>query len=109
VDAQPLSATQAAAHAVLPHTYGVQALVVEPPQEPVVLQVLAVVWLPSTHVAAEQTVPVAYRAHAPAPLHRPLVPQVLAPWSAHSLSGSVLAVMDAQVPSGEPVLAAVQA
>jgi hypothetical protein len=40
------------------------------------------------HVMGEQTVPAAYRAQAPAPLHVPLVPQVDAAVTAHMPSGS---------------------
>jgi hypothetical protein len=55
---------------------------------------------------ARHTVPAAYIWHAPAPSHMPLFPQLAAPASLQSLSGSVPVVTGAQVPSVPPVFAA---
>jgi hypothetical protein len=68
---------------------------------------------PSWHEASAHTVPAAYRRQlgsAASPLH-PLLsnPQLAAPSSGHSLSGSVLSTTGAHVPSGSPVLSSMQA
>jgi hypothetical protein len=78
-------------------------------QLPVPLQVEPVS-VPFVHVVAPHTVPEAYCRQAPAPLQKPSVPHELAPWSAHSESGSVPPAIEPQVPfEPEPFLAAVQA
>jgi hypothetical protein len=61
-------------------------------------------------VGLPQAVPDAHSSQAPAPLHAPSVPQVDGACMAHSLSGSVPAVMAPQVPSAPlPFFAAVHA
>jgi hypothetical protein len=55
-----------------------------------------------------QDVPAEAKAQAPLPLQKPVRPQVVAP-AAHSLSGSVLALIAAHCPVAAPVLAWTQA
>lgn len=66
--------------------------------------------VPCVHVAAPQAVVASQKAHVPAPLQLPEVPQVDCVWAAHSLSGSVPEVMGPQMPSGPaPLRALLQA
>lgn len=84
----------------------------EPPstQAPAPLHRSAVNRVPFTQLVATQTVDAEYRPQAPEPLHEPLVPHEAAPWSAHSVSGSVPTGMLPQTPLvPEPVLAVEQA
>lgn len=65
---------------------------------------------PFAQVSEPHAVPEGYRVHVPEPLHRPLLPQELAPSSGHSPSGSSVAAIAPQVPSVPlPFLAAEQA
>jgi hypothetical protein len=95
--------------AVAPHTYGSHGVLEAAWQVPAPSQVRAGVALPALHEAAAQVVPAGHRPQAPAPLHVPVRPQVLASLAAHSLSGSVPAATGAQVPSVWPVLVCEQA
>jgi hypothetical protein len=65
-------------HAPLPHTYGLQELVMGVTHALVVLHIAAGVSVEPVHVAAAQVVPDAYFRQAPLPLHVPSVPQVAA-------------------------------
>jgi hypothetical protein len=77
-------------------------------QLPVPLQVLAPVSVAPLQLPAAHTVPEAYLRHAPAPSHCPSLPQLAAPWSEQSPSGSMPFETGAQVPSVESVSDAVQ-
>jgi hypothetical protein len=70
------------------HWNGVQARIVPGTQTPAPSQVGLGVNVAPVHAPAPHTVPLAYRRQAPAPLHAPSVPHVIAPWSAHWFSGS---------------------
>lgn len=61
-------------------------------------------------LAVPQDVPAAYLRHAPEPLQKPSLPQLAAPASVHSESGSVPPAIVPQVPlAPPPFLAVVQA
>jgi hypothetical protein len=96
--AQSALVVQLFRHAVPPHTYGSQLLVMLPWQLPV-LQVPCVVSMPPAHEAATHTVPLG-RSHAFAP-SVPLQSACmqLGVSAVHSLSGSVPAAYAVQVPS----------
>lgn len=63
------------------------------------LQVRVGVSVDPVQAAPAQVVPAPYRRQAPAPLQRPSVPQVEAPWSVHWPSGSWPAPTFVQVPA----------
>lgn len=87
--------------------YAPQELVPLSTHVPVPLHRSAVDNVLFVQLAARQTVEAGYWAQAPAPPHKPLVPQDAAPSSEHSSSGSVPAAMFPHVPSApEPFLAA---
>ena len=63
----------------------------------------------SAQVVTEQTVPATYFWQPPVPLQRPLVPQLVAPWSVHMPRGSTAPAGRAvQVPSEPRMLQATQ-
>ena len=78
-------------------------------QRPAPSQVRAGVSLPALQDPPAQVVPAGHIAQAPAPLHMPVRPQVVASVPVHSLSGSVPTTTAAQVPSARLVLAWEQA
>ena len=88
-------------HPVAPHTYVPQLVVAGDGavQVPAPSHVFVFVCVVPEQLCARHEVPDAYFWHAPAPLHDPVVPHDAAPWSAHSLSGSVLTGMLVQAPS----------
>jgi len=92
-----------------PHMYAPQVLAVAVWQVPAPSQVRGGVALPALHIPPAQVVPAGQSAQAPAPLHMPVIPQVLTSLAAHSLSGSVPITMAPQVPSARLVLACEQA
>jgi len=97
-------------HTVMPHTYGAQLVIPLGVHAPAPSHTGALVSVEPEHEGAPQRVPIAYFAHAPCPSQEPLVPQLGAPLSSHSVSGSVPAAMVPQAPSAPlPFLAAVQA
>src|SRR6185437_12180696 len=97
-------------HTVMPHTYGAQLVIPLGVHEPAPSHTGALVSVEPEHEGEPQRVPIGYFAHAPLPSQEPFVPQLGAPWSSHSPSGSVPAAMVPQVPSAPPpFLAAVHA
>jgi hypothetical protein len=60
-------------------------------------------------LAAAHVVPLAHSSHAPAPLHTPSVPQLVAALAAHSFCGSVPTTTAPHTPLVPPVCAAEQA
>ena len=78
-------------------------------QVPAPSQVRGGVAFPALQVPPAQVVPAGQSAQAPAPLHIPVMPQLVASLPAHSLSGSVPITIGAQVPSATLVLACEQA
>lgn len=81
-DVSPVHELKHAFPAVL-QTYGSQ-FVVEPARHaPAPSHVLAVVAVPFVQVAAAQIAPSGYFWQAPAPLQKPLLPQLATPWSVH--------------------------
>src|SRR5262245_55194685 len=92
------------------HTYGLHITVPVLAHIAMALHVFALVCVPFMHDWAAQTVPGAYFAHAPAPLHSPVVPHVEAACCMHSSSGSLPCAMAPHTPSVPcPFFAAVQA
>ena len=87
--AQSVSALHDLRQAAAAHAYGVQLVFAPGMHAPAPLQVdgAARFALPLQVIGA-QTVPAAYSAHAPAPLHVPFVPHVDAAVTAHWASGS---------------------
>src|SRR5215471_17790879 len=73
------------------------------------LQTRAEKKLPLLHIAAPHGVPFGQRSHWPAPSQNPSWLHVAGSMASHSLSGSVPALMGAQVPFAPPVFAAEQA
>ena len=84
---------------VVPHTYGAHdwlagaAHVPRPSQRPANVSVLVL------QPALWQATPATYFSQAPVPSHTPSVPQLVAPWSAQSLCGSVPTSAGMQVPT----------
>jgi hypothetical protein len=69
---QSVLVAQDVAHAVAPHMYGSQAVVLAGALHvPVPLQVLGGVYVAPVHDPPRQTTPAAYRRQAPAPSHMP--------------------------------------
>ena len=98
------------AHAVVPHMYGSQGMVLAGALHvPVPLQVLGGVYVATEHDWPTQIVPAEYNRQAPAPSHMPSFPQVEVASCAHSLSGSVPAAIGKQEPFAPPVLVFEQA
>jgi hypothetical protein len=96
VPVQTLGATQSASvaqvvrHALaVPHRYGAHDTGSAIRQVPAPLQVRAGVAIEPVHIAGAHVVAPPYGRHAPAPSQVPSLPQVMAPSSAHWLSGSV--------------------
>ena len=105
--AQPESLLHVVAQAKLPlpaQRYGVHDTVEGVTQVPVPLHVFGpVYWLvPVLQLWLPHEVPAGQKAHAPAPSHIPVKPQVLAAAAVQSLCGSLLALAAPQVPS-EPL------
>jgi hypothetical protein len=68
--------------------YGAQCTTADTTHVPLPSHVLSGASVAPTHAAAPQAVPLSYLAHAPAPLHSPLVPQEVGPESTHRAWGS---------------------
>jgi hypothetical protein len=109
--AQSASVVHIERHAPMLQAYGEQFCVMLSMHRPMPLQVSAFSSvLPPLHDAATQTVPLAYFWQEPAPLHTPVSPQLMEPWSLHSFSGSVFVATLPHTPSApDPFVAAVQA
>ena len=90
------------------HTYFPHGMVIPTWQLPFPSQVRGKVSVdddgPSAHVLPEQTVPATYFWQPPVPLHRPLVPQLVAPWSLHIPRGSTAPAGRAVHSPSEPVM-----
>lgn len=82
-----------------PHVYGAQLWGTGETQLPVPSQSDADVAMLPAQTAGAHPVPAAWSAHAPAPSHTPVVPQVLAALAVHSSAGSVAAGTKLQVPT----------
>jgi hypothetical protein len=98
---QLASVVQLVRQAVPPalHWYALHDVCVPPPQVPAPSQVEAVLAVPLAQPAAWQTVPAAYLRQAPAPSHRPSLPQLETGSASQSLCGSVPAAADVHCPS----------
>jgi hypothetical protein len=84
----PVEQSASVAHVLLqvpavPHTKGAHGCVVPATQLPAPSQSEASVSVEPAHEPAAHEVPLAYKRHAPAPLHEPSVPHEGAPWSVH--------------------------
>ena len=84
---------------VVPHTYGLHDRGVPGAHVLVASQRAAGCSAPALHESAPHVVLAAYLRHAPAPLHCPSRPQVVAPSSAHWPRGSMPSGIFRQVPS----------
>ena len=97
--AQSASAVHDVLQTLAPQTYVPHEEVVVVWHVPVPLQVRGGVYVEPAQLSATQTVPLAYRRHAPPPSHVPSVPQVEDPLSAHWPSGSSPAGTSTHVPA----------
>jgi hypothetical protein len=79
LEAQSPSVVQVVLQAVAPHAYRPQELVPPATQLPLPSQVEALVCVVPLQLSGAHSVPDAYKAHAPAPLQAPEVPQEAAP------------------------------
>jgi hypothetical protein len=84
---------------VVPHTYGLHDFSAPGAHVPAASQRGAGCSAPALHESVPQVVLTAYLRQAPAPLHCPSSPQVVAPSSAHWPSGSIPSGTLRQVPS----------
>jgi hypothetical protein len=99
-DAQSALVVQVVRQAVGPQAYGLHVVLLPAAwQVPAPLQTRAAVAIPLAQAAPTQTVPLAYRRQAPAPLQLPSFMHVAAPASVHWFSGSWPAGTAVQVPA----------
>jgi len=90
-------------HAVVPHAYGLQLMVVAVPHWPVPVHNVAFVCVDPVHDCEPQETLLPATAHAPDPLHRPVLPQ--GGLAVHRLSDAVDGTF-AQTPAFAPTLQA---
>ena len=85
-------------HTLAAHRYGAQLVVPDAATHVPAPSHCSPLRLPPLQLVLPHAVPAGYLAHVPPPLHAPLVPQLAAPWSAHSLSGSAPVATARHVP-----------
>jgi len=96
---QSASTVQVFLHAPEPHAYGSHMDEVAAWQVPVPLHDRVDIKVDPVQLAPAHCVPAAYSRQPPAPLQKPSVPQLFAPWSLHWPSGSEPVGTLVQVPS----------